>query len=192
MNHPPAKAAPDRDLLIRAVCLGLAVVTLGLYWQVKSFEFNNYDDAPYITENPNVQQGLTAKSVKWAFTTGYFGTWHPLTWLSHLLDIQFYGLNAGSHHFTSVLIHTVSTVLLFLLVLRWTSAIWPSAFVAGLFGWHPVHVESVAWVAERKDVLSGLFWMLTLLAYTKYVSNKNPDEAGHCSPSPRPSPPGEG
>src|ERR1700722_4144843 len=169
MNQPSAKTAVDRDLLIRAVCVGLAVITLGLYWQVKSFEFNNYDDAPYITENPNVQQGLTATSIKWAFTTGYFGTWHPLTWLSHLLDVQMYGRNAGGHHFTGVLIHTASTVLLFLLVLWWTDKIWPSAFVAGLFAWHPMHVESVAWVAERKDVLSGLFWMLTLFAYTGYA-----------------------
>ena len=170
MSQTTTKAAVDRDLMIRAVCLGLVVITLGLYWQVKSFEFNNYDDAPYITENPNVQQGLTAASIKWAFTTGYFGTWHPLTWLSHLLDVQMYGLNAGSHHFTSVLIHTASAVLLFLLVLRWTDKIWPSAFVAGLFAWHPMHVESVAWVAERKDVLSALFWMLTLFAYTKYAN----------------------
>src|ERR1700722_19839664 len=139
---------------VRLVCLLLALVTLALYWPVKNFEFNNYDDAQYLTENPSVQNGLTLAAIKWAFTTGYGGNWHPLTWISHLLDIQFFGWNAGAHHFVSVLFHIANTLLLFLLLRRWTGALWRPAFVAALFAWHPLRAESVAWVAERKDVLS--------------------------------------
>jgi tetratricopeptide (TPR) repeat protein len=136
---------------------------------VRHFEFNDYDDRPYVTENRFIRNGITATSVKWAFTTGYFGTWHPLTWLSHLLDVQLYGMNAGGHHFTSVLIHVANTLLLFALLRRCTGALWRPALVAALFAWHPLHVESVAWVAERKDVLSTFFWMLTLIAYSRYA-----------------------
>jgi protein O-mannosyl-transferase len=149
----------------------LILITLALYWPVRHFEFNNYDDRQYITENPNVQNGLTLPAVKWAFTAvGYAWNWHPLTWLSHLLDVQLFGFNAGAHHFTNVLFHTANTLLLFLLLRRWTGDLWRSVFVAALFGWHPLHVESVAWVAERKDVLSTFFFFLTLLAYTRYAS----------------------
>src|SRR5580704_13658541 len=149
----------------------LILITLALYWPVRHFEFNNYDDRQYITENPNVQNGLTLPAVKWAFTAvGYGGNWHPLTWLSHLLDIELFGFHAGGHHFTNVLLHTANTLLLFLLLRRWTGNLWRPAFVAALFGWHPLHVESVAWVAERKDVLSTFFFFLTLLAYCRYAS----------------------
>jgi protein O-mannosyl-transferase len=158
------------------VGLLLVLITLALYWPVRHFEFNNYDDRPYVTENPYIQNGLTRAAIKWAFTAvGYGGNWHPLTWLSHLLDVQLFGLNAGGHHFTSVLFHTANTLLLFLLLRRWTGDLWRPAFVAALFGWHPLHVESVAWVAERKDVLSAFFWMLTLLAYGKYVEQRRQD-----------------
>src|SRR5580704_1811459 len=152
------------------IALSLVLITLALYWPVRHFEFNNYDDGQYITKNPNVQNGLTLPDIEWAFTAaGYAGNWHPLTWLSHLLDIELFGFHAGAHHFTNLLFHTANTLLLFLLLRRWTGALWRSAFVAALFGWHPLHVESVAWVAERKDVLSTFFFFLTLLAYTRYT-----------------------
>lgn len=155
---------------VRMICLLLALVTLALYWPVRNFQFNNYDDAQYLTANPNVQNGLTASAIKWAFTTGYGSNWHPLTWISHLIDIQLFGWNAGAHHIVSVLFHIANTLLLFLLLRQCTGALWRPALVAALFAWHPLRAESVAWVAERKDVLSGFFWMLTLLAYAKYAS----------------------
>ena len=155
-----------REILI---CLLLIVTTLAVYWQVTNHEFINYDDNVYVSENPHVQSGLTGEAVSWAFTTTRAGNWHPLTWLSHILDIQLYGLSSRGHHLTSVFLHIANTILLFL-TLRWiTGSVWRSAFVAGLFALHPLHVESVAWVAERKDVLSTFFWMLTVLAYVSYV-----------------------
>ena len=169
MQQTFAKPSPARKSETGLICLFLALITLALYWPVTHFEFNNYDDVPYVTENPNIQNGLTIRAIKWAFVTGYFGTWHPLTWLSHLLDVEIFGLHAGGHHFTSVLFHIANTLLLFLLLQRWTMAVWRAAFVAALFAWHPVHVESVAWVAERKDVLSTCFWLLALFAYGRYV-----------------------
>ncbi|HWF19135.1 MAG TPA: hypothetical protein VG754_07700, partial [Verrucomicrobiae bacterium] len=145
----------------RMVCALLALVTLLLYWPTRHFEFNNYDDAQYLTTNPHVQSGLTWSAIKWAFTTGYAANWHPLTWLSHALDYQIYGSNAGGHHLTGVLFHIADSVLLFLLLRQLTGAFWRCAIVAALFAWHPLHVESVAWVAERKDVLSMFFGLLT-------------------------------
>jgi hypothetical protein len=159
----------DNRPLVQRLCLLLALITIVLYWPARNFEFNNYDDAQYLTGNPHVQKGLNAESVKWAFATGYAANWHPLTWLSHLLDIQIFGFNAGGHHLTNLLFHVANTLLLFILLQRWTGAVWRAAFVAALFAWHPMHVESVAWVAERKDVLSACFWLLTLLAYGNYV-----------------------
>jgi protein O-mannosyl-transferase len=151
------------------ICVFLALVTFALYWPVTGFEFNNYDDAQYITENPQIHSGLTGENILWAFTTGYASNWHPLTWLSHLLDCQLYGLNPGGHHFTNLLFHVVNTLLLFGLLRRMTGAVWRSAFVAALFALHPMHVESVAWVAERKDVLSAFFGLVTLWAWWSYV-----------------------
>ncbi|MDE3065912.1 MAG: tetratricopeptide repeat protein [Verrucomicrobiota bacterium] len=153
----------------QVISLLLAAITLALYWPVTGFEFNNYDDALYITENPVVQSGFTINTVAWAFRTGYGCNWHPLTWLSHMLDCEIYGLNAGGHHFTNVLFHVANTLLLFGLLRRLTGAVWRAAFVAALFAWHPLHVESVAFVAERKDVLSTFFAFLTLLAYCSWV-----------------------
>ena len=151
------------------VCLLLFIATLAVYWQVGNYEFVNYDDAEYITENLHVQQGLTRDSVIWAFTATDVSNWHPLTWLSHMLDFQLYGFGPKGHHLTNVFFHLVNTLLLFL-VLKWmTGALWRSGLVAALFALHPLHVESVAWVAERKDVLSTLFWMLTLWAYIGYT-----------------------
>jgi len=169
MQLTPAPNQPRDPRIVPAIALALAFITLVLYWRVKGFQFNNYDDGPYITENPFIRDGITGKSVNWAFTTGYFATWHPLTWLSHMLDVNLYGFDAGGHHFTSVLFHVANTLLLFLALWRWTGAVWRAGFVAALFAWHPMHVESVAWVAERKDVLSGLFFMFTLLAYGEYA-----------------------
>ena len=149
--------------------LFLIIVTFAVYWQVGSHQFVNFDDGKYILENPHVRTGLTAEGFTWAFTATYASNWHPLTWLSHMLDVQVFGLDPGPHHLVNVLFHAINSVLLFLLLLRVTGAYWQSVFVAALFALHPLHVESVAWVAERKDVLSAFFWMLTLLLYAWYV-----------------------
>lgn len=151
------------------ICLFLVVSTGAVYWQVLDFDFTNYDDHKYVTENPDVQQGLTGDSIRWAFTTRYASNWHPLTWLSLMLDWRLFGSNAGAFHLVNLLFHIVNTVLLFIVLSRCTAAVWLSGFVAAAFGLHPLHVESVAWIVERKDVLSTLFWMLTMLAYVRYV-----------------------
>ena len=153
-------------------CIWLILITavLLVYWQVGDHEFINYDDNAYITDNAQVQKGLTSKGIIWAFTTSHTGNWHPLTWISHMLDCELYGLNPKGHHLTNVLFHMANAILLFV-VLRWmTGAIWRSGLVAALFALHPLHVESVAWAAERKDVLSTFFWMLTMVAYVHYVN----------------------
>ncbi|MES0397510.1 MAG: tetratricopeptide repeat protein [Syntrophobacteria bacterium] len=153
-------------------CIWLILITavLLVYWQVGDHEFINYDDNAYITDNAQVQKGLTSEGIIWAFTTSHTGNWHPLTWISHMLDCELYGLNPKGHHLTNVLFHTANAILLFV-VLRWmTGAIWRSGLVAALFALHPLHVESVAWAAERKDVLSTFFWMLTMVAYVHYVN----------------------
>lgn len=150
------------------ICLGLAVVTLALYWPVTHYEFTDVDDPRFIINNPHVVAGVTWQGLLWAMHTIYVETWQPVTWVSHMLDCQMYGLNAGGHHLTSLLIHTASTLLLFLWLHNLTKAVWRSAFVAGLFAWHPLHVESVAWICERKEVLSTFFGLLALLAYTRY------------------------
>ncbi len=155
------------------ICLFLIAATLAVYWQTTNHEFINYDDGLYVTENLHVKAGLTLESVKWAFTTFHASNWHPLTWISHMLDIELYGLNPTGHHWTSLQIHLTNTLLLFIILQYMTGAIWQSAFVAALFALHPLHVESVAWVAERKDVLSTFFGMLTISAYIMYVRKKN-------------------
>jgi len=151
------------------VCLFLIMITLAVYWQVRDHEFVIYDDDAYVTENPHVQAGLTRESLKWAFTTTWASNWHPLTWLSHMLDCQLYELNPSGHHLTNVFLHLANTLLLFLVLKRMTGAAGKSIVVAALFALHPLHLQSVAWVAERKDVLSTLFLMLTLWAYLRYV-----------------------
>ena len=153
-------------------CLGLALITFVAFLPALSHAFLTYDDQQYVTENPHVQAGLSWQGVVWAFRSFYGSNWHPLTWLSHMLDCQWYGLNPLGHHLTNVLLHVTNTVLVFLLWHRLTGAVWRSAWVAALFGWHPLHVESVAWVAERKDVLSALFFLLTLLAYVRYAQRR--------------------
>ena len=138
------------------ICLLLVLMVLVVFGQGVKNDFINFDDTQYVTENQHVQAGLTWKNLAWAFTTAHAGNWHPLTWLSHMLDFELYGLNPAGHHLTNVLLHSASTVLLFLVLLGMTGSRWRSAFVAALFALHPLHVESVAWVAERKDVLSTL------------------------------------
>ena len=154
------------DLL---VCLGLVAVTWAVFGQTLTYDFVNFDDHVYVYENPLVVRGLSAETVIGAFTHTHARNWHPLTTLSHMLDCQLYGLNAGSHHLTNVILHTISVLLLFLVLTQMTAALWQSAFVAALFAIHPLHVESVAWIAERKDVLSAVFFMLTLAAYFQYT-----------------------
>ncbi|MBI3876100.1 MAG: tetratricopeptide repeat protein, partial [Verrucomicrobia bacterium] len=158
----------DRNLIF-IVCAVLAVLTLGLYWPVRHNEFINYDDNDYVYENPHVLAGLTWDGARWAFTTNHSANWHPLTWLSLMLDCQLFGSAPGALQLVNVFYHTVNSVLLFLLLRRLTGALWPSAFVAALFAWHPLHVQSVAWIAERKDVLSTLFWLLTTWTYARFV-----------------------
>jgi tetratricopeptide (TPR) repeat protein len=148
-------------------CLALALGTLALYWPVTSFPFIRFDDNEYIYENPITQAGLTWPGFVWAFNGIHVGNWHPASWLSHMLDCQIFGLNAGGHHLVNVLFHTANALLLFVFLRSTTGAHWRSAIVAALFAWHPLHVESVAWVAERKDELSTFFWLLAIMAYAK-------------------------
>jgi Tfp pilus assembly protein PilF len=171
--NPPFTTATPGDRLSRAaivaVCLGLTIAVWIVFGKTLGAGFVNYDDNTYVYENPKVTSGVTAGGITWAFNRFYSSNWHPVTWLSHMLDCQFYGLNAGAHHFTSVLLHTITVVLLFLVLWKMTAAVWRSAFVAAVFAIHPLRVESVAWIAERKDVLSGLFFVLTLAAYLSYA-----------------------
>jgi protein O-mannosyl-transferase len=151
------------------IAAALAVATLAVYGQVIRHQFINLDDDLYIRDNPMVIGGLTLKGIGWAFTTFHAANWHPLTWLSHMVDSQLFGLNAGGHLFVNALIHVSNTLLLFFFLKRITGASWRSAIVAALFALHPLHVESVAWAAERKDTLSTFFGLLCLLAYARYV-----------------------
>jgi len=151
------------------VCLALVAITWFVFGQTLRHDFVNFDDHVYVYQNPHITQGLTADGLSDAFTHTHARNWHPLTTISHMLDCQLYGLEAGWHHFTNVVLHTVAVLLLFLVLNQMTGAFWQSAFVASLFAIHPLHVESVAWVSERKDVLSAVFFMLTLGAYVRYV-----------------------
>ena len=154
------------------VCIFLAGIVWLVFGQTLGHPFINFDDPEYVYENPEINAGLTAHGVIWAFTHLPSPDWFPLTSISHMLDVQFYGLRAGGHHLTSVLVHTAVVILLFLVLRQMTGTLWRSAFVAAVFAIHPLRVESVAWVAERKDLLSGLFFMLTLGAYVRYVRKR--------------------
>src|ERR1017187_7427560 len=162
------------DKTVRAVliCVLLGGLTLGVFWPVMQCEFTNFDDPYYVTANPNVLGGLTLENIGWAFRTGYYANWHPLTWLSHMADIELFGGHVGGHHLTSLLFHTINTLLLFWVLTLMTGALGRSALVAALFAVHPLHVESVAWISERKDVLSTCFFMLTIWAYYRYVQSR--------------------
>src|SRR3972149_125411 len=162
----------EKDFRQVAVWIALLLVaaTLAVYWQVQHHKFINFDDQVYITENAHVRQGLTLANLRYAFTSTEAGFWHPLTWLSLMADRQLFLNNAGGFHWTSLLFHLANTILLFFILFRMTKAPWQSGIVAALFALHPLHVEAVAWVASRKDVLSGFFWMLTMGAYASYVA----------------------
>jgi hypothetical protein len=149
--------------------LGLAVMTFGIYAQVIGHQFITLDDPTYIRENPNVNRGVTLAALAWAFTTFHGANWHPLTWISHMIDCQLFGTNAGRHLLVNALIHVANTLLVFWFLLRATHARWPSALIAALFALHPLHVESVAWASERKDTLSTFFGLLSLIAYVHYA-----------------------
>jgi len=162
-----AEKTQRKQAVIIALLLALAVAVV--YWPVAGFDFTNYDDNHYVTSNPHVLKGLSWEGVCWAFTQGYSGNWHPLTWLSHMLDCQLFGLKPAGHHMTNLLLHMVNSVLVFLVLRSLTGALWRSACVAAFFALHPLHVESVAWIAERKDVLSAFFGLLCLWAYGRYA-----------------------
>jgi len=168
----PAPAAPfgRREWVI---CAALLLVTFAIYAQVSHHDFLLYDDSDYVTQNAHVRAGLTWDGVAWAFTNTQAGNWFPLTWLSHMLDCQIFGVDSGAIHAMNVFYHGLAVLLLFLILRRMTGAVWRSAFVAFLFSLHPLHVESVAWVAERKDVLNALFWFLTIWIYLGYVQRPN-------------------
>ena len=153
------------------VSLFLIVSVFAVYWQVGNHAFIILDDDDYVTENRHVQAGWTMEGLGWAFTTRFHRHWHPLTWLSHMTDSQLFGLDAGWHHLSSVFLHMANSLLLFFVFRRMTGALFRSAFVAALFALHPLHVEPVAWVADRKDVLSAFFWMLTMWAYVRYAEH---------------------
>ena len=159
-------AAKGKTFLLMGIILG---VTLAVYVQVYDFAFLTYDDQLYLTNNEQVQRGLTWDGFGWAIRARRASNWHPLTWLAHMLDCEWFGLNAGAHHLVNVFFHLANTMLLFLVFQRMTKAVWKSALVAALFALHPLHVESVAWVSERKDVLSTFFWLLTMWAYVLYA-----------------------
>ena len=206
VKPPPGTQPASRlaHLLGHPVFLSLllAAAALAVYYPVVGHGFVSFDDPDYVTANPHVKAGLTGGDVAWAFRTSHAGNWHPLTWISHALDVQLYGLNPAGHHLTNLLFHAANSVLLFLLLRQATSGgwrvtkreaelvtpppppprdtrhptrdtlCWPCFFVAALFALHPLHVESVAWVAERKDVLSGFFFLLTLWAYARYANDE--------------------
>jgi protein O-mannosyl-transferase len=160
----------------KAILIGicLVILTAAAYWQVGGFEFVRYDDDKYIMENPVVRNGLSVEGIRWAFSSFEHSNWHPLTWLSHMLDVQLFGLDAGRHHQVNLLFHILNSLILFFVLQRMTGALWKSGFVAALFALHPLHVESVAWIAERKDLLSAFFFLLTLLAYQSYARRQGP------------------
>ena len=164
------RAARLHNLAPLWICAGLAAAVFAIYIQTARFEFVDYDDNVYVFDNPQVMKGLTADNIAWAFSSHHAAPWHPITSISHMLDVDLYGKWAGGHHLINVTIHAGTAVLLFLAIWRLTGNQWRSALVAALFAVHPLRVESVAWVAERKDVLSGFFLALTLLAYPGYVS----------------------
>ncbi|HSD72541.1 MAG TPA: hypothetical protein VLE54_07110, partial [Thermoanaerobaculia bacterium] len=171
MNVPGRAGAPqprgrERPWLVPAL---LAALTVAAFLPVLRNGFVNYDDPEYVVSNSVVRDGLTWKGVRWAFTTGRAANWHPLTWLSHMADVSLFDFDAAGHHATSLLLHALATLLLYRLLRGMTGKTGESAFVAALFAVHPAHVESVAWVAERKDVLSAVFWFATMLAYAAWV-----------------------
>src|SRR5437867_9516934 len=162
------RAIPNRRGIF-GICAVLAAMTWLVFGQTTAYQFVTYDDPQYVYANPDVFAGVSLPRISWAFTHTIAGNWHPLTTVSHMFDCQLYGLKPAGHHFTNVLLHTIAVILLFLVLRQMTGTLWRSAFVAALFAIHPLHVESVAWISERKDVLSAVFFILTLGAYIRYV-----------------------
>ena len=160
-----------RIVLFVALCLILVIVVV--YMKVQNFDFVGYDDELYVTENLHVQKGVSLEGIKWAFTTFHSANWHPLTWISHMLDCELYEMNPAGHHWTNIVFHIANTLLLFFILFKMTGALWKSAFVAALFALHPLHVESVAWISERKDVLSTFFGLLSIAAYCRYTKKSS-------------------
>jgi Tfp pilus assembly protein PilF len=154
-------------------CLLLGLATIVLFLPASRFDFINYDDLDYVTENPHVQAGLTSQSIQWAFTAAHASNWHPATWLSHMLDTELFGHGPSGPHAVNILFHAINSLLLFVFLYQITNGYWRSLFVAALFALHPLHVESVAWISERKDVLSTFFGFLTLMAYRRHVKQSN-------------------
>jgi protein O-mannosyl-transferase len=169
MNKALWSPRDQNPTLTVAICIFLGAITWIVFGQTLWHDFLNYDDDIYVYANPIVTSGITLRGIVWAFTHVHAGNWHPLTTISHMLDCQLFGLKPGGHHFSNVFLHTAGVILLFLVLHQMTGALWRSAFVAAVFAIHPLRVESVAWIAERKDVLSGVFFMLTLAAYLRYV-----------------------
>ena len=168
----PGTGLNDR-WIVPGLCLGLAAMVWLVFGQTVHHQFINLDDGAYVYKNPQVFRGLTSEGIIWAFTQSHAANWHPLTWLSHMLDCQLYGLSPGGHHLTNVLLHAANAILLFLVLRQMTGSLWRSVFVAALFAIHPLRVESVAWVSERKDLLSGLFFLLSIWAYVRYVRQRS-------------------
>src|SRR5204863_3033226 len=168
-KHAPLQRAVPQTAVIVAICAVLVGITWLVFAQAVRHQFVTYDDPQYVYANPDVSAGVSLPRISWAFTHTIAGNWHPLTTISHMLDCQLYGLKPAGHHFTNVFLHTTAVILLFLVLRAMTGTLWQSFFVAALFAIHPLHVESVAWISERKDVLSAVFFMLTLVAYTRYV-----------------------
>jgi hypothetical protein len=160
-------ASPGRARIALAVVVTL--LSAALFAPALSFEFLEWDDPLYVTHNPRVTGGLSADGLRWAFTTDHAGNWHPLTWISHMVDVEIFGMNPAGHHATSVAIHALNACLLFLLMVSCTGRARLAALLALLFALHPLRVESVAWVSERKDVLSATFWLATMLAYSRWA-----------------------
>ena len=174
-DNPRSKAPgvahrPNDIFPVAAVGIFLVIIIWIVFGQTIRHGFINYDDEMYVYQNPDVLAGLRWRGIPWAFTFAQIGHWHPVTWFSHMLDSEIWGLRAGGHHLTNVLLHMATAILLFLALKQMTGALWRSAAVAALFAVHPQRVESVAWIAERKDVLSGLFFMATILAYLRYAA----------------------
>ncbi len=168
-EHPAASRHPGDRAVVAGVCIFLGAIVWFAFGQTLRHQFINFDDNLYVSQNPFVLAGLTGRGILWAFTFAEIGHWHPLTWFSHMLDYEVWGLRAGGHHLTNVLLHAAAAVLLFLTLREYTGALWRSAVVAAIFAIHPQRVESVAWIAERKDVLSGVLFFATLFAYARWV-----------------------
>ena len=150
------------------LCLLLVAAVLAVYWQVWNYDFSNLDDTSYVTKNRHITSGLTLEGIAWSFSFSKSPYWHPVTWLSHMLDCQLFGTKPGMHHLTNLLLHIANSLLLLLVLKRMTGSLWKSSFVAALFALHPLNVESVAWVAERKNVLSTFLGVLTMFSYANY------------------------